>query len=140
MQTGGLIIVEAGGEKVLFTYKQKSPGDHVENEVILNTLGIAAAEPVADGDKVETQTGEEEPKGDSEKAEDKEKLKPAADGEGEKAEATGEKTEATGEKAEATGEKAEATGEKVEATGEKAEASGKQAVPQEEECEESEEC
>ena len=44
MQNGGLIIVNAGGDKVLFSYKQKSPGDHVANDVILETLGIVASE------------------------------------------------------------------------------------------------
>ncbi|XP_028393603.1 prostamide/prostaglandin F synthase-like [Dendronephthya gigantea] len=43
LQTGGLIIVAAGGEKVLLSFKQKSPGDHVENDAILNALGITSS-------------------------------------------------------------------------------------------------
>ena len=43
MQNGGLLIVSAGGEKVIFSYKQKSPGDHVANDEILKALGIEAA-------------------------------------------------------------------------------------------------
>lgn len=43
MQTGGLLIVTAGGENVLLSFKQKSPGDHVANDVILNALGITTA-------------------------------------------------------------------------------------------------
>lgn len=42
MQTGGLLIVSAGGEKVLFSHKQKSPGDHVSNDVILEVLGLTS--------------------------------------------------------------------------------------------------
>lgn len=62
MQNGGLIVVSAGGEKVLLSFKQKSPGDHVENSVILNALGITsqAVEPAADGDKDETKEGEKD--------------------------------------------------------------------------------
>lgn len=32
----------AGGEKVLLSHKQASPGDHVSNEKILGVLGITA--------------------------------------------------------------------------------------------------
>lgn len=39
-QNGGLIIVAAAGEKVLFSFKQESPADHTDNEDILSILGI----------------------------------------------------------------------------------------------------
>lgn len=42
---GGMLIVTAGGEKVLLSHKQSSPGDHVSNEQILQVLGIASDEP-----------------------------------------------------------------------------------------------
>lgn len=42
MQNGGLLIVNAGGDKVLFSHQQQSPGDHVSNDVILETLGLAS--------------------------------------------------------------------------------------------------
>ena len=42
---GGMLIVTAGGEKVLLSHKQASPGDHVSNEHILEALGIAPDEP-----------------------------------------------------------------------------------------------
>lgn len=35
-----MLIVTAGGEKVLLSFTQKSPGDHVHNEQILEVLGI----------------------------------------------------------------------------------------------------
>lgn len=44
LQTGGLLIVNAGGDKVLFSHQQKSPGDHVSNDVILRTLGLTSEE------------------------------------------------------------------------------------------------
>ena len=56
-QNGGLIIVSAGGEKLLFSFKQKSPGDHVDNEVILNALGITSS--AVGGAEGETPSGEE---------------------------------------------------------------------------------
>ncbi len=34
----------AGGEKVLLSHKQSSPGDHVSNEQILDVLGITSDE------------------------------------------------------------------------------------------------
>jgi len=40
MQTGGLLIVSAGGDKVIFSHKQTSPGDHVPAETILKALDI----------------------------------------------------------------------------------------------------
>jgi hypothetical protein len=85
MQNGGLIIVSAGGEKVLFSFKQKSPGDHVDNDVILNALGItsSAAEAAAVGG-AEGGTKEE-----GEKAGEEGKATP----EGEKAGGEGEATE-----------------------------------------------
>ena len=42
---GGMLIVTAGGEKVLLSHKQASPGDHVSNEQILEVLGIASDVP-----------------------------------------------------------------------------------------------
>ena len=42
---GGMLIVTAGGEKVLLSHKQASPGDHVSNEQILDVLGITSDEP-----------------------------------------------------------------------------------------------
>lgn len=39
---GGMLIVTAGGEKVLLSHKQSSPGDHVSNEQILDVLGITS--------------------------------------------------------------------------------------------------
>lgn len=42
---GGMLIVTAGGEKVLLSYKQASPGDHVSNKQILEVLGIPSDEP-----------------------------------------------------------------------------------------------
>ena len=38
----------AGGEKVLLSHKQASPGDHVSNEQILEVLGIASDKPKED--------------------------------------------------------------------------------------------
>ena len=42
MLNGGMLIVSKGGEKVLLSHKQDSPGDHVSNEKILEVLGITA--------------------------------------------------------------------------------------------------
>lgn len=44
MLNGGMLIVTAGGEKVLLDHKQASPGDHVANEKILDVLGIKSEE------------------------------------------------------------------------------------------------
>ena len=44
MLNGGMLIVTAGGEKVLLSHKQASPGDHVPNEKILEVLGIEVEE------------------------------------------------------------------------------------------------
>lgn len=44
MLNGGMLIVTAGGEKVLLSHKQTSPGDHVPNEKILEVLGIEVEE------------------------------------------------------------------------------------------------
>ena len=41
MQNGGMLIVTAGGEKVLLSFKQTSPGHHVANNDILEVLGIS---------------------------------------------------------------------------------------------------
>lgn len=42
MLNGGMLIVTEGGDKVLLSHKQASPGDHVSNEKILEVLGITA--------------------------------------------------------------------------------------------------
>lgn len=40
MQTGGLLVVQKGGEKILMNFKQEGAGDAVENQKILDALGI----------------------------------------------------------------------------------------------------
>lgn len=42
MQSGGLLIVNKGGEKVLFHFVQDSPGDHVPLDTICQVLSITA--------------------------------------------------------------------------------------------------
>lgn len=42
LQSGGMLIVAKGGEKVLMHFIQDSPGDHVPLEDISNALGISA--------------------------------------------------------------------------------------------------
>lgn len=42
MQTGGTLVIGAGG-KVLLNYSQEVPGDHVNLEDVLKTLNITAA-------------------------------------------------------------------------------------------------
>ncbi|XP_012316387.2 prostamide/prostaglandin F synthase isoform X1 [Aotus nancymaae] len=42
LQSGGLLVVSKGGDKVLLHFVQKSPGDHVPREHILQILGISA--------------------------------------------------------------------------------------------------
>jgi len=37
---GGVLVVEKGGQKVLLSYKQDNPADHVENSEILKALGL----------------------------------------------------------------------------------------------------
>lgn len=66
MQTGGMLVVTAGGEKVLLSFMQSSPGDHVSNENILEVLGIEAVKSAQDsagndavGASAATSTGEE---------------------------------------------------------------------------------
>ena len=49
MLNGGMLIVTAGGEKVLLSHKQASPGDHVPNEKILEVLGIEVEEAAEGG-------------------------------------------------------------------------------------------
>lgn len=39
LQNGGMLIIRKGGELLLF-HKEEVPGDHVDNDIILNTLGI----------------------------------------------------------------------------------------------------
>lgn len=46
MQNGGTIIVAPGG-KVLLSYKQESPADHVAIEDVLKALDISASAPAA---------------------------------------------------------------------------------------------
>nr|XP_004657774.1 prostamide/prostaglandin F synthase isoform X2 [Jaculus jaculus] len=42
LQSGGMLVVSKGGEKVLLHFVQKSPGDYVPQENILQSLGISA--------------------------------------------------------------------------------------------------
>lgn len=42
LQSGGLLVVSKGGDKVLLHFIQKSPGDYVLQENILQALGISA--------------------------------------------------------------------------------------------------
>uniref|UniRef100_I3M3C0 Prostamide/prostaglandin F synthase n=2 Tax=Ictidomys tridecemlineatus TaxID=43179 RepID=I3M3C0_ICTTR len=42
LQSGGLLVVSKGGDKVLLHFVQKSPGDYVPQESILQALGISA--------------------------------------------------------------------------------------------------
>jgi prostamide/prostaglandin F2alpha synthase len=44
LQNGGLLIVAKGGGQVLLNHCEETPGDHVVNSVILDTLGISPAE------------------------------------------------------------------------------------------------
>ncbi|XP_006642007.1 prostamide/prostaglandin F synthase [Lepisosteus oculatus] len=43
LQSGGMLIVGKGGEKVLLHFVQDSPGDYVPLETIVQTLGIKAS-------------------------------------------------------------------------------------------------
>ncbi|KAM3923267.1 prostamide/prostaglandin F synthase-like [Leptodactylus fuscus] len=45
LQSGGMLIVSKGGEKVLLHFIQDSPGDHVPLETIVRTLGISGNVP-----------------------------------------------------------------------------------------------
>ncbi|KAM4871864.1 prostamide/prostaglandin F synthase isoform 1-T1 [Thomomys bottae] len=42
LQSGGLLVVSKGGDKVLLHFIQKSPGDYAPQESILQALGISA--------------------------------------------------------------------------------------------------
>ncbi|XP_077739106.1 prostamide/prostaglandin F synthase, partial [Canis aureus] len=42
LQSGGLLVVTKGGDKVLLHFVQNSPGDYVPRESILQALGISA--------------------------------------------------------------------------------------------------
>uniref|UniRef100_A0A8C2SB00 Prostamide/prostaglandin F synthase n=1 Tax=Capra hircus TaxID=9925 RepID=A0A8C2SB00_CAPHI len=42
LQSGGLLVVAKGGDKVLLHFVQKSPGDYAPPESILQALGISA--------------------------------------------------------------------------------------------------
>ncbi|XP_075460997.1 prostamide/prostaglandin F synthase [Ascaphus truei] len=42
LQSGGMLIVNKGGENVMLHFVQDSPGDHVPLETIVKTLGITA--------------------------------------------------------------------------------------------------
>ncbi|EHB00350.1 hypothetical protein GW7_19412 [Heterocephalus glaber] len=42
LQSGGLLVVSKGGDKVLLHFVQKSPGDYVPRESILQALGISS--------------------------------------------------------------------------------------------------
>ncbi|XP_030634427.1 prostamide/prostaglandin F synthase [Chanos chanos] len=43
LQSGGMLIVAKGGEKVLLYFKQETPGDYVPLEDITKALGISAS-------------------------------------------------------------------------------------------------
>ena len=40
LQNGGLLIVTKGGKQVLLNHREETPGDHVTNSIILETLGL----------------------------------------------------------------------------------------------------
>ena len=42
-QTGGCLVVGPGGGPVLYSFVQKDPADHPDNQTILEALGIQAA-------------------------------------------------------------------------------------------------
>ncbi|XP_073518214.1 prostamide/prostaglandin F synthase-like [Phyllobates terribilis] len=42
LQSGGMLIVTKGGEKVLLHFVQDSPGEHISLETLVKTLGISA--------------------------------------------------------------------------------------------------
>ncbi|XP_007529585.1 prostamide/prostaglandin F synthase isoform X1 [Erinaceus europaeus] len=42
LQSGGLLVVSKGGDQVLLHFIQKSPGDYVSQERVLQVLGISA--------------------------------------------------------------------------------------------------
>lgn len=41
LQNGGLVIVGAGGARVLLYHREETPGDHVSNDIILRSLGLS---------------------------------------------------------------------------------------------------
>ena len=45
LQNGGLLIVDKGGSKVLLNHHEETPGDHVANETVLQSLGITEVVP-----------------------------------------------------------------------------------------------
>lgn len=45
LQNGGLLIIDKGGSKVLLNHHEESPGDHVANETIIQSLGITEVIP-----------------------------------------------------------------------------------------------
>ena len=47
----------AGGEQLLLSHKQASPGDHVSSEQILEVLGIASDNPKKDQDSESVSAG-----------------------------------------------------------------------------------
>ncbi|XP_044539261.1 prostamide/prostaglandin F synthase-like, partial [Gracilinanus agilis] len=42
LQSGGMLIVSKGGDKVLLHFVQSSPGDYVPLETVLQKLGISS--------------------------------------------------------------------------------------------------
>ncbi|XP_064611365.1 prostamide/prostaglandin F synthase-like [Liolophura sinensis] len=42
-QNGGALVVSSGGDKVLLSFKQENPADHVELSEVLKSLGIEGA-------------------------------------------------------------------------------------------------
>lgn len=45
LQNGGLLIVDRGGSKVLLNHREETPGDHVANDSIVQSLGITEVVP-----------------------------------------------------------------------------------------------
>ena len=45
LQNGGLLIIDKGGSKVLLNHHEETPGDHVANDTILQSLGITEVIP-----------------------------------------------------------------------------------------------
>ncbi|TRY74557.1 hypothetical protein TCAL_00697 [Tigriopus californicus] len=48
MQNGGLLVVERGGNKVPFSFRQNQPSDHPDRKAILDALNIPHGERLSD--------------------------------------------------------------------------------------------
>ncbi|XP_033764032.1 prostamide/prostaglandin F synthase-like [Pecten maximus] len=69
MQNGGILIVDAGG-KLLLSFKQENPADHLESSEILKAVGIKTEDvpsptPLANGDEQTSNPTEDGAKGTS---------------------------------------------------------------------------